>query len=216
MVSAQDIQPILTIGAALAAIFGIPVALLQQRLSRLAVQAQAYDRLWQCFDAEAARAQRRAIHKALPAGVAQGKAVSDETLETIQAVATAMDRVGYLLIRGHLDDDMVFARYMEVIIPLWEKCEPYLNSVRREKGGGWRFFGPYPSDVPKPAAASRTRRLEDVIWRRPDNLYERALDYKRRAFGPKGDRSVRFQTFVPPTLRHTSTPSSSQESRPSS
>ena len=194
------IQPVLAGGAALAAIIGIGFGLLQLRLSRIAAEAESLSTLWQCFDAEEYRALRRKIHGAIPNEEEHRPAagqLSPEILEAIQTTATAMDRIGFMLVTGHLSDEAVFARYMEVVIPLWEKSAPHLLPIRQIKHGGWMFFGPYPPDIARPALVSRFAWLSIKLSRKPDNLYERARLYRKRAYELAGAPEPDFGTFSP-------------------
>lgn len=170
---------------AITAAVGIPLAYRQLKQSRQAAQVAAIGTIWQWFDDEQYRSMRKQIHDAHKDGFLElGTTVAPELKEVIQRVATSMDRVGLFLVNGLIEERYIFERYSEVVITMWRLTGWVLDDVRRAKGGGWRYFGPYPLDMrdkvrrPNPDLLPRIRAR--LLGARPENLYDAALAYKSR------------------------------------
>ena len=168
---------------ALTAAVGVPLAYRQLRQAREAGQVEAIATVWRWFDDDAERGIRGQIHAARIRGeLEEGQPLDRELRAVIQRMATSMDRVGLFLVNGLIEERYIFDRYAEVVITMWDLTGWVINEVRRQKGGGWRYFGPYPEDLLKQVRAPQPRRLQRLrrrlIGERPGNLYDRAKVYK--------------------------------------
>lgn len=121
---------------------GVGVAWRQLRHLYRPAQLEALRALYSYFDDESRRTDRRIIHGAiLEAGSGPPPEKLDgETFGAIERMATSMDVVGMYVKKKLVDKDFVLERYVEVIIPMWEKCVPYIEHRRRSKGRGWEQF----------------------------------------------------------------------------
>ena len=120
----------------------VAVAFYQLRQISRSNQMQALQILYSYFDHEDRRADRRVIHSAIKEGDAgfDLNLLSTETWSAIERTATALDVVGIALDKRLVREDIIFERYLEVLIPLWSKVKEPIASRRLKKGGGWAYF----------------------------------------------------------------------------
>jgi len=129
-----------TVGAACGAIAGVLVAWFHLRGISRAASADALLTLYDLFDDETRRGNRRKIWQQNLKNKESAELSNDEWA-IVERTATEMDVVGTMLKYRLVDKKLIFERYAEVIIPLWDAISNHILHRRQLKGGfGWNNF----------------------------------------------------------------------------
>ena len=128
-----------TICAALGAIFGIWIARGQLREVARSTGTAAVFSLYALFDDKKNREYRKKIWKEI--SHIKPDNLTDKDWDVIERTATSMDVVGTMLKHDLVKRELIFERYTEVIVPLWEAMKPHIQYRRIKKGKyGWNNF----------------------------------------------------------------------------
>ena len=151
----------------------VAVAFYQLRQISRSNQIQALQVIYSYIDQQDRRDDRRAIHSAIEEGDLDFDldSLSTGVWGAIERTATALDVVGLALEKRLVRQDIIFERYLEVLIPLWQKVQRPIANRREMKGCGWVFF---------------------------ERLCDRAVQYRKkhypnrefRSFDPKGPENA--------------------------
>src|SRR3989304_3053731 len=128
-----------TVSVAAGAAAAVLVA--RRELAHLAARTgrEAVFPLYESVDAPKRRRDRREIWQRICK--IQPDDLTREDWDVVERTATLLDQVGEMVRRELFDADLVFDRYIEVIVPLWDALKPYVIRRRELKGGfGWEQF----------------------------------------------------------------------------
>jgi len=139
----MDWEALAAIATTALAVIALPVGFFAYRQLRLGARSSELDamlRAYDLFDNEEHRRARRTVYN-LKSEDLSSLDVDDLRWRDIEHTATAMDLVGILVVKGLVRKELIMERYLDVIIPLWDKAGSLVVHRRKGKGGiAWRYF----------------------------------------------------------------------------